>query len=220
MSPSPQTQLATGNWQEAASFEPYTSIGNAGVSGLATTSQRRRKAVDEDDDDDAIAPLSLPVLYQVPQVPRYREDALCWGDRKSMEEIGAAQSSVNARSINSRSTHSRTAHAPLYGHVAQQTLRLGLQERQREGDNGAPHASLHVHVHGHCPRGINFPTYTRCWFSVNFNVWMMVWSGLVCSLSARGFIGPADGKTGNAFGSAGHVHVCRFLWQTAMATAI
>ncbi|TDG47340.1 hypothetical protein AWZ03_006199 [Drosophila navojoa] len=58
----------------------------------------------------------MPMDLHVPQgfpYYRYREDALCWGDRKSMEEIGAAQSSVNARSINSRSTHS-AKHAPLY----------------------------------------------------------------------------------------------------------
>ncbi|KAM8709479.1 hypothetical protein ACLKA7_016307 [Drosophila subpalustris] len=42
----------------------------------------------------------MPMDLHVPQgfpYYRYREDALCWGDRKSMEEIGAAQSSVNAR---------------------------------------------------------------------------------------------------------------------------
>jgi len=46
------------NWQLATDCVPY--IDNAGVSGLATTSQRRRKAVDEDDDDDVV-----PLLYQV-----------------------------------------------------------------------------------------------------------------------------------------------------------
>nr|XP_017108994.1 histidine-rich glycoprotein-like [Drosophila bipectinata] len=42
----------------------------------------------------------MPMDLHVPQgfpYYRYREDALCWGDRKSIEEIGAAQSSVNAR---------------------------------------------------------------------------------------------------------------------------
>ncbi|XP_036337327.1 histidine-rich protein PFHRP-II-like [Rhagoletis pomonella] len=44
-------------------------------------------------------PTGMPMDLHVPQgfpYYRYREDALCWGDRKSMEEIGAAQSSVNA----------------------------------------------------------------------------------------------------------------------------
>ncbi|XP_039488912.1 protein trachealess isoform X2 [Drosophila santomea] len=54
----------------------------------------------------------MPMDLHVPQgfpYYRYREDALCWGDRKSMEEIGAAQSSVNARILELRKEKSRDA---------------------------------------------------------------------------------------------------------------
>ncbi|XP_070136328.1 protein trachealess isoform X2 [Drosophila bipectinata] len=54
----------------------------------------------------------MPMDLHVPQgfpYYRYREDALCWGDRKSIEEIGAAQSSVNARILELRKEKSRDA---------------------------------------------------------------------------------------------------------------
>ncbi|XP_033157941.1 protein trachealess isoform X2 [Drosophila mauritiana] len=54
----------------------------------------------------------MPMDLHVPQgfpYYRYREDALCWGDRKSMEEIGEAQSSVNARILELRKEKSRDA---------------------------------------------------------------------------------------------------------------
>ncbi|KAM7358386.1 PAS domain-containing protein trachealess isoform 2-T2 [Cochliomyia hominivorax] len=57
-------------------------------------------------------PSGMPMDLHVPQgfpYYRYREDALCWGDRKSMEEIGAAQSSVNARILELRKEKSRDA---------------------------------------------------------------------------------------------------------------
>ncbi|KAL9902444.1 protein trachealess isoform X1 [Glossina fuscipes] len=57
-------------------------------------------------------PAGMPMDLHVPQgfpYYRYREDALCWGDRKSMEEIGAAQSSVNARILELRKEKSRDA---------------------------------------------------------------------------------------------------------------
>ncbi|XP_011183760.1 protein trachealess isoform X2 [Zeugodacus cucurbitae] len=57
-------------------------------------------------------PTTMPMDLHVPQgfpYYRYRDDALCWGDRKSMEEIGAAQSSVNARILELRKEKSRDA---------------------------------------------------------------------------------------------------------------
>ncbi|XP_030380191.1 protein trachealess isoform X2 [Scaptodrosophila lebanonensis] len=59
-----------------------------------------------------LATSGMPMDLHVPQgfpYYRYREDALCWGDRKSMEEIGAAQSSVNARILELRKEKSRDA---------------------------------------------------------------------------------------------------------------
>ncbi|XP_054735051.1 protein trachealess isoform X3 [Anastrepha obliqua] len=59
-----------------------------------------------------LSPTGMPMDLHVPQgfpYYRYREDALCWGDRKSMEEIGAAQSSVNARILELRKEKSRDA---------------------------------------------------------------------------------------------------------------